>query len=530
MFCKNCGNKIKNGIKFCTNCGHVTTHGDIDVSEKVVKIPASALKHFLKNILVKLKENTKTTISWVILVVIIIIALLLNHNNKTVSKNINMNDNTKSVVNIWCDNDQGGSGTIFTTDGIVLTNNHVINGSTLCKITIPNLLTGGIEEIYEATSIIVPKLSEKYDVATLKINAAYTDLDGKIWGTYPATFSPFILPKTCDVGQPSRLGDSVRIYGYPVTSGGFNLTITDGIISSFTNDGDILTSAQIDSGNSGGLAIDQNGCWLGMPSAVVSGDYQNLGVIIPGNIIQVFLLDVPVKLNPSSENTNSVSEAAINPEETNEQRCQNEFGINSTWSGEMDKKDSPLCMCQIGYSWDATGSVCVTKKSLKQECQNSFGKGAYSLTENGKAVCDCLTGYKWNSSDTTCVVIPSISLVSGCTTTVGYSATTGLSCSGNGSCASASFLDTNTDKCIETASLTNNQLCNQKFNNSYSTANSDGSNSCSCKSGYYWDNNAVGQDGNCFTTAELNQACNKSLTGTHWDGTYGSNGIYVCAY
>jgi hypothetical protein len=483
----------------------VTTHGAVNVSEEAVKIPVLALEHFFKNILVKLKKNKKTTISWVILIVIIIIiALSLNHNNRTISKNINLNDNTKSVVDIWCDNDQGGSGTIFTTDGVVLTNNHVISGSTSCKITIPNPLTGGIEEIYEATPIIVPKLSEKYDVATLKINAVYTDSDGKTWGTYPTTFLPFILPKTCNVSDPSKLGDSVRVYGYPVTSGGYNLTITDGIISSFSDEGDILTSAQIDSGNSGGLAIDQNGCWLGMPSAVVSGNYQNLGVIIPGNIIEIFLMTVPAKLNPSFENTNSVSESAINPEETSDQRCQNEFGINSAWSGEMDKKGSPTCMCQSGYAWDATGNACATKKSLKQECQNTFGSGAYSLTEKGKAVCDCSTGYQWNSSGTACIIIPSVSFVSGCTSTLGYSPTTGVSCSGDGSCVSGSFKYEGIDTC-----MTPLAYC-QSINGPNATYN-QADNSCGTslvKTGY--------------------QVCREKFPNTTWDGTYLSSGGYSC--
>ncbi len=486
MFCKNCGNKIKDGAKFCAHCGKATTGGNTDTPKDVVKIFTLDLVSYFKNVLPKLKHNRQIVMSWMVLVVMIIIAVLaMKDSSKTISKNINLNDNTKSVVGIWCDNDQGGSRTIFTTDGIVLTNNHVIEGATLCKITIPNSLTGGIEEIYEATPIIVSKLSKKYDVATLKINAAYIDSSGKTWGTYPTNFSSFIIPKTCDVSEPSKLGDSVRVYGYPVTSGGYNLTITDGIISSFSDEGNILTSAQIDSGNSGGLAIDQNGCWLGMPSAVVSGNYQNLGVVIPGNIIQIFLISAPAKLNPSAENTNSVSQLAINPQQTNEQRCQSEFGLNSTWSGEMDKQDSPTCVCQTGYSWDATGKACATEASLKQECRDNFGLGSYSDIDNGKAVCNCSSGYQWNSTMTACVAIPT---------------------------------------------LTNDQICDQKFNNSYSTPNSDGSNSCSCKSGYYWDNNAIGQDGNCFTPTELNQGCDRSAPGTYWNGKYTSEGIYECAY
>ena len=112
--------------------------------------------------------------------------------------------------------------------------------------------------------------------------------DAKTWGDYPTSFPAYTRPDSCDSSVP-QLGDSIKIYGYPVTSGGYNLTVTEGIISSFSDDGNILTSAKIDSGNSGGFAIDQNGCFLGIPSAVIEGKYQNLGVIISTTIISEFL-------------------------------------------------------------------------------------------------------------------------------------------------------------------------------------------------------------------------------------------------
>jgi hypothetical protein len=530
MFCTNCGNKIKDGHKFCTECGHSDAHA----SKSKTNNPINFLffKNLLKKYFNKLKPEQKKL--WIISTIILVGAIILTAVYYTSTKTPNkttIQDNTQSVVDIWCDNGQGGSGTIFTTDGTVLTNNHVIAGAVSCKITIPNTLTGGIYKIYEAAPVIVPVLSKKYDVATLKIDGAYTDSDGKTWGVYPTIFSPFILPKTCDTKSPSKLGDSVRIYGYPVTSGGYNLTITDGIISSFSDDGNILTSAQIDSGNSGGLAVDQNGCWLGIPSAVVSGNYQNLGVIIPGNVVETFLNNVPSKLNPASSGANVASESAVTPQESDDQICHDSFGTYSEWSGQKNSKGNPTCLCQTGYSWDVTGKSCTLQTSLQSECVNNYGSGSYSYTQGGKAVCGCSSGYIWNSDQTACVVQQ---VETGYQVCADMNATwdgSSYASDGSYSCAcNAGYISGNNGKtCVVAPTLNSDQKCAQKYNNSYSTIDpTTGSNSCSCKPGYYWDNQTSGQAGNCYTATELNQSCNSKYLNTHWDGTYGSNGGFQC--
>jgi hypothetical protein len=401
MFCTNCGNKIKEKESFCTNCGKSKIKDEIKPKYKkqfsYIKTKSLKILGFLK----KIKLNKK---EWVILGVIGIITIIfIFFGYFRQPKKLEVGTNTKSIVNIVCDNDNGGSGVIFTSDGLIITNNHVVEGSTTCLISIPNPDTGKIEEVYEAIPTITKTLSKKYDVATLKINDIFIDEDGKIWGSYPIKVTPFILPNTCDTNAISKLGDSIRVYGYPVTSGGVNLTITDGIISSFTNEGEILTTAQIDSGNSGGLAIDQNGCWLGIPSAVVSGDYQNLGVIIPGSVVKSFLETVPAKLNPIADNIDYSKETEQSQEKDNEVVCQESFGIYSEWTGKFNNEGNPTCVCQDKYSWDGSGNVCVLKSSLLKECQNKYGYGSFQTTEDGKAVCGCSNGYIWNEDETKCI-------------------------------------------------------------------------------------------------------------------------------
>lgn len=291
MFCKNCGKQVKSINRFCNNCGQEIKISKFDI---------------LKNKSIFIVRNHKRLIiSLMVAFIIIAIFVSMESKQKFDSKNnivresasdigYDQNKIALSVVNIFCDNDEGGSGTIISEEGLILTNNHVIANSANCLVILPDETTGRPAEMYKSEPIIIPDLSEEYDLAGLIINDSFTDEDGKTWGTYPTVFSSFPISDNCINYSPS-LGENVIIYGYPVTSGGYNLTITDGIISSLNDDGTILTSAKIDSGNSGGLAVNQNGCFVGVPSAVVNGDYQNLGVIIPQILIDEFI-------NQSSDN------------------------------------------------------------------------------------------------------------------------------------------------------------------------------------------------------------------------------------
>jgi S1-C subfamily serine protease len=485
MFCKHCGKQIGAETKFCKFCGQPRS---IETNNTDSNESRTSSDHSVAHAAQPQKSKKWIWIAASVIVGIIILSIVVSvfARKAETSKQptTNANNNLKAVVDIWCDNGQGGSGTIFTSDGTVLTNNHVITGATSCQVTIPDPETGQIAEIYQAAPVITPTLSQEYDVATLKIDGSYTDASGTTWGAYPTTFPVFTIPSTCNTSTQSQLNDSVRIYGYPVTSGGYNLTVTDGIISSFADDGDILTSAKVDSGNSGGLAIDQNGCWLGIPSAVVSGNYQNLGVIIPGSVVaKNFLNSVPAKFEPiavssDTEDLSPSTEAA--PQETNSQVCQDSFGTYSQWSGKMDSSGNPTCNCQTGYSWDGSGGACATQTSLQAFCQNQYGSGSYSYLQSGKAVCGCDTGYKWNSAQTACVVIPE---------------------------------------------ETNDQKCQDQYG-TYSDwsgqTDSNGRPTCDCQTGYSWD----GSGNECATQVSLNQSCENSYG--YGSYSYPQDGKAVC--
>lgn len=80
------------------------------------------------------------------------------------------------------------------------------------------------------------------------------------------------------------IGDQISVLGYP-SIGGDSLTVTDGIVSGFefrSGERYIKTSAKIDKGNSGGIAISDAGCVVGIPTFVQS-QIESLGRILDLN-------------------------------------------------------------------------------------------------------------------------------------------------------------------------------------------------------------------------------------------------------
>ncbi|MFH1867080.1 MAG: trypsin-like peptidase domain-containing protein [Patescibacteria group bacterium] len=227
---------------------------------------------------------------------------IANNSNDT----YNQSDVIASIVNIYCPSTvpgeemSGGSGTIITDDGMILTNAHIVPqdetfihvDETGCMVILPDVITGQPNEIYLAHPIVLPDLSDRYDLAFMEIYAAYYDEEKSEYaGAYPRKFPNFDDGGRCQ-NENVKLGETVRIFGYPAIGGGYSLTITDGIVSSFPGDDLIITSAKISYGNSGGLAVDKNGCMIGVPSMVNSDELESLGVIISTNLLNSFTDEV----------------------------------------------------------------------------------------------------------------------------------------------------------------------------------------------------------------------------------------------
>ena len=288
MFCKNCGKEIVDNVQYCIHCG-----------EELSSLRSSIVRKYF---------SKKWLIGGLILLTLIVgVSFIVYKTAAPKDSSARDSDIASSVVNIYCEGSTditGGSGTIITEEGLVLTNAHIIpsdaqtsNSDIQCLVILPDPEDGSPDEIYYAQPLVFPEISEKYDLAFLTIDDVFINDEGVPQGDYPKRFPAYESSRYCK-NENVKLGEPVRIYGYPAISGGFALTITDGIVSSLLPaEGLIITSAKISHGNSGGLAVDQYGCRIGIPSMVSSDENESLGVIISNNLIFDFTDEVKAVLN-----------------------------------------------------------------------------------------------------------------------------------------------------------------------------------------------------------------------------------------
>ncbi len=151
-----------------------------------------------------------------------------------------------------------GSGFVISDDGFILTNNHVIAGSSDIFVT----LTDGKE--YKAN---VVGTDERTDLALVKIDAKG------------------LKPLPIGESRTLRKGQWVLAIGSPF---GLESTVTAGIVSAINREtGDYLpfiqTDVAVNPGNSGGPLIDLSGRVVGVNSQIVSrsGGFMGISLAIP---------------------------------------------------------------------------------------------------------------------------------------------------------------------------------------------------------------------------------------------------------
>lgn len=178
----------------------------------------------------------------------------------------------ESVVAI-ATRDGSGSGVVVTSDGYILTNNHVVAGSRSVEVTLADGSTarGTVVETEASQDLALIKV----DNADLKA-AVFADSTGVI------------------------VGDAVYAIGSPF---GLNGTVTRGIVSALDRtistgegrsseqiSGMLQTDAAINPGNSGGALVDSNGNVIGINTAIASTSNANAGIgfAIPSNTAKEF--------------------------------------------------------------------------------------------------------------------------------------------------------------------------------------------------------------------------------------------------
>ena len=156
-----------------------------------------------------------------------------------------------------------GSGFVISEDGVVITNNHVIQGAEGILVRFTD------DKEYEAKLVGTDPVS---DIAVLKINSK-------------EKFKPVPLGDS----SKARVGDWVLAIGNPFGLGG---TVTAGIISAINRDINmgrydnfIQTDASINQGNSGGPLFNLQGEVVGINTAIFSqsGGSVGIGFAIPSS-------------------------------------------------------------------------------------------------------------------------------------------------------------------------------------------------------------------------------------------------------
>ena len=196
---------------------------------------------------------------------------------------------TTSVVNIkastnggadnfWNDGVMGastGSGVIISSDGYIVTNNHVVTDATDIQVTLDDKREYGAKVVGTDPST---------DLAVLKIEAQR------------------LAPVRMGNSDSIRVGEWVLAVGNP-----FNLesTVTAGIVSAkgrsinileeeYSIESFIQTDAAVNPGNSGGALVNTNGELVGINTAIItkSGRYEGYSFAIPVNLAMKVIRDL----------------------------------------------------------------------------------------------------------------------------------------------------------------------------------------------------------------------------------------------
>jgi putative serine protease PepD len=167
-----------------------------------------------------------------------------------------------SIVTVMVDGTRAsslGSGVVVSSDGLILTNNHVIDSQGTVSVRLSSGKTVPAKVVATDTT---------HDLALVQA----TGLSG-------------LTPVTFGTNSSVAVGDTVLAFGAPL---GLQNTVTSGIVSAFGRSVDtgtekltglFQTDAAINEGNSGGALVDASGHVIGINVAIATASDQDSGSI-----------------------------------------------------------------------------------------------------------------------------------------------------------------------------------------------------------------------------------------------------------
>lgn len=168
-----------------------------------------------------------------------------------------------------------GSGVMISSDGYIVTNNHVIEEGNKLEVSLDG------QRSLEAKVI---GTDPSTDLALIKVEATalphlkFSDSDGASIGEWVlAVGNPFNLTSTVTAGIISAKGRNINILDDQYS------------IESF-----IQTDAAVNPGNSGGALVDTNGDLIGINTAIItrSGRYEGYSFAVPSNLVKKVVSDL----------------------------------------------------------------------------------------------------------------------------------------------------------------------------------------------------------------------------------------------
>lgn len=212
-----------------------------------------------------------------------------------------------------------GSGVIISSDGYIVTNNHVVDGATDVTVTLND------RKNYKAKVI---GTDVNTDLALIKIDAKNL------------TVMP--LGNSDDV----HLGQWVLAIGYPLN---LDVTVTQGIVSAKSRniginrqgtapvEAFIQTDAAVNPGSSGGALVNTNGELIGINTAIASptGSYAGYAYSIPSNLMKKVIGDI-MKFGSVQRGYLGISMAPQDLDDAKKKELGINDDINGVWVIETD--------------------------------------------------------------------------------------------------------------------------------------------------------------------------------------------------